>query len=68
MNLPLEISARRVITSRNKEILSLVFNICKVRNTKTLIKNLGKLALLGSYKIYLARNGPDWSPGGLMKP
>ena len=66
MNLPLELGVRGVITAKNREVLTQVARLSKMTHTKSFIKKLGKLALLGSYKIYLARNSPDWSPGGYL--
>ena len=67
LNLPLEIGTRGVITTRNKEVLFSLTKLCKSSQTKSFIKKLGKIALLGSYRIYLARNTTDWSPAALSR-
>ena len=66
-NLPFEIGVRGYISKRNRETIMFLSHTCNVRNPKYLMKMLGKLALLGSYQIYLARNSQSWSSGGLLK-
>ena len=39
-----------------------------IRKFKQVIRNSKKVALLGSYAIYLARSAPDWSGSGVLKP
>ena len=68
LNNPLEIGTRGYISQRNKSTISYLVEICKVRKQQLFIKTIGKLALLGSYQIYLARNSQDWSSGGLLIP
>ena len=58
-NTPLEIGARGVITARNHAVLAMVASMCRIRNLKTFRRTLGKIALVASYRIYLARNSPD---------
>ena len=67
-NTPLEIGARGVITARNHAVLAMVAGMTGIRNVKTLRRTLGKIALLASHRIYLARNSPDWSSGKLVTP
>ena len=67
-NNPLEIGTRGYISQRNKSTISYLAEICKVRKPKLFVKTIGKIALLGSYQIYLARNSQDWSSGGLLIP
>ena len=67
-NTPLEIGARGVITARNHAVLAMVASMCGIRNLKTFRRTLGKIALVASYRIYLARNSPDWSSGKLVSP
>ena len=66
--IPLEIGARGVITARNHAVLAMVASMCGIRNLKTFRRTLGKIALVASYRIYLARNSPDWSSGKLVSP
>lgn len=58
-NTPLEIRARGVITARNHAVLAMVTSMCRIRNLKTFRRTLGKIALVASYRINLARNSPD---------
>ena len=67
-NSPLEIGTRGYISPRNKSTLMYLAHICKVRKPHNFLKTIGKISLLGSYQIYLARNSQDWSSGGLILP
>ena len=67
-NMPLEVCSRGQITSRNRETLLYLCHTFGIRKFQQVIKNCSKLALLGSYAIYLARNAPDWSGSGLLTP
>ena len=66
LNQTLELGVRGYISQRNKYTIQDLCVLCKVRNNNLLVKTLGKLSLLGSYQIYLARKSQDWSPGGLL--
>ena len=65
-SIPFEVGARGVITARNHTVLAMVASMCGIRNVKTLRRTLGKIALVASYRIYLART--DWSSGKLVSP
>ena len=67
-NLPLEVGSRGHITPRNRETLLYLCHTFGIRKFQQVIRNSSKLALLGSYAIYLARSAPDWSGSGLLKP
>ena len=67
-NTPLEIGARGVITARNNSVLAMVANMCRIRDLKTLRRTLGKIALVASHRIYLARNSSEWCSGKLVQP
>ena len=67
-NMPLEIGSRGVITTRNHTVLATVCGMCNIKNTKTFRRTLGKIALVASHRIYLARRSSDWSGGQLVKP
>ena len=67
-NIPLEVCSRGQITSRNRETLLFLCHTFGIRKFQQVIRNCSKLALLGSYAIYLARNGSDWSGSGLLTP
>ena len=67
-NTPLEIGARGVITARNHSVLAMVARMCHIQDLKKLRKTLGKIALVASHRIYLARNSNDWCSGKLVSP
>ena len=67
-NLPLEVGSRGHINSRNRETLLFVCHTFKIRKFQPILKNISKLALLGSYVIFNARSAPDWSGSGYLKP
>ena len=67
-NSPLEIGTRGYISPRNKSTLMYLAHICNIKKPQNFIKTIGKLSLLGSYQLYLARNSQDWSSGGLLLP
>ena len=61
-NIQLDIGSRGYITSRNIETLLYLCHTFGIRKFQQVIRNCSKLALLGSYAIYLARNAPDTQP------
>ena len=67
LNIPLEIGSRGVITARNHTVLADVCGLCGIKNLKTFRRTLGKISLLGSHRIYLARRSSEWSGGPLIK-
>ena len=44
-----------------------IMHIYGIRAIQRLKGALSKIALLGSYRIYLARNSDCWNPGGLIE-
>ena len=66
-NLPLEIGCRGVINQRNAANLEFICNQVGIRGIKKLKGALGRVALIGSYRIWLARNSQEWSAGELIK-
>ena len=66
LNMPLEIGCRGVVDSRNSGVLAAVCSMVGIRGFKKLRGTLARLALLGSYRIWLARKSQDWSPGELI--
>ena len=66
-NLPLEVGCRGVINSRNHGVLGNLAAIVGIRGLQKLRGTLGRIALLGSYRIWLARNSQEWSPGELIR-
>ena len=67
LNLPLEIGCRGVINARNHVVLETLCNLLKIRARKRLLASLGRIALLGSYRIWLARRSQEWSGGDLIR-
>ena len=67
-NLPLEIGSRGNITARNRETMIHLCHTLKIGKFSNVIKCSSKLALLGSYSIFIGRNSSDWSGSGLLKP
>ena len=61
----LEIGSRGVITARNHTVLAEVCSMCGINNLKTFRNTLGKISLLGSHRIYLARSVVE---GHLSRP
>ena len=68
LNMPLEIGSRGVISARNHTVLADVCGMCGIKSLKTFRRTLGKISLLGSHRIYLARRSSEWSGGALIKP
>ena len=66
-NTPLEIGARGYINQRNMAVLATISAICRVRKYKKLCQTLGKISLVASYKIWLARRSTDWAPGQFIR-
>ena len=67
MNLPFEVGCRGVINARNHLVLEDICNLVRIRARKKLIGSLGRIALLGSYRIWLARYSQEWSGGELIR-
>ena len=59
-NMPLEIGCRGVIDKRNSLVLETICNLFNIRAHQRLKGALGRIALLGSYRIYLARKSLEW--------
>ena len=67
LNMPLEIGSRGVITERNHTVLATMCGLCHIKNVKTFRRTLGKISLVASHRIYLARRSSEWSGGQLVK-
>ena len=65
-NLPLEIGCRGVIDKRSALVLETICNLIGIRALQKLKGALSRIALLGSYRIFLARRSPEWSGGELI--
>ena len=66
MNMPLEVGCRGVITARNHVVLATICGLCKIKNIKSFRRTLGKIAVVASHRIYLARRSSEWSGGQLV--
>ena len=67
-NIPLEVGSRGHVTARNRETLTYLCHTFKVGKFSNVIRNCSKLALLGSYSIFIARSATEWSGSGYLKP
>ena len=67
INLPFEVGARGVINSRNFGVLTSICSMFGIRGLAKLRRTVGKIALVGSYRIWLARRSNEWSPGRLIE-
>ena len=65
-NMALEIGCRGVINLRNAANLEYICNLVGIKGIKKLKGVLGRIALIGSYRIWLARNSQEWSAGELV--
>ena len=65
-NMPLEIGCRGVIDKRNALNLETICNLVGIKAQQRLKGALSRIALLGSYRIYLARKSQEWSGGELI--
>ena len=68
VNLPLEVGSRGVINQRNMGVLTSLVSMVGIRNLKHFRRSLGKVSLLGSYRVWLARRSQEWAPGALIQP
>ena len=66
--MPLEIGARGVVTARNHMVLASVASMCGIRDLKVLRRTLGKISLVASHRIYLARASTEWTSGDFVRP
>ena len=67
LNLPIEIGCRGVINQRNATNLESICKQLGIRGLKKLKGALGRIALIGLYRNWLARNSQKWSSGELIK-
>ena len=55
LNMPLQVGARGCIDPRNKGVLACISSLCQVKDYKRFVSTLGKLSLVGSFKVWLVR-------------
>ena len=65
--MPLEVGCCGVLDRKNFANLEVLLNQVGIRSFKKVRSDLGRLALLGSYRIWLARQSVDWCPGELLR-
>ena len=65
--MPLELGCRGVLDRTNAANLEVFLNQLGIKSFKRVRSDLGRLALLGSYRIWLARQSADWAPGVLLR-
>ena len=65
-NMALEIGCRGVINLRNAANLEYICNLVGIKGIQKLKGALGRIALIGSYRIWLGRNSQEWSAGELI--
>ena len=63
----IEIGARGYISSDNQKRIKCLLNMCKGVRYKEFRNNLSKLASLGSFVIYHAKEDPAWINPPLLK-
>ena len=66
-NMPLELGTRGSVDKRNSVNLEIISNLCGIRAIKRFKGALSKIALLGSYRIFLARSSNSWQAGALIE-
>ena len=68
INLSVEIGSCGVINARNHGVLATLAQFVGIKDLKNFRRTLGKISLVGSYRIWLARRSQEWAPGGLIQP
>ena len=54
--------------ARNHMVLASVASMCGIRDLSVLRRTLGKISLVASHRIYLARASSEWTSGDFVKP
>ena len=67
-NCPLEVGCRGVISARNCGVLASLANMCKIKDFKNFLRTLGKIALLGSHRIWISRKSQTFVGGSFIQP
>ena len=65
---PLELEARGVINARNSGVPTMLTKMFKFRNFKKFRSTLGKIALLGSHRVWLSRKSQTFVGGNFIQP
>ena len=63
-NNPLDVGARGFINPWNMAVLATLSSLCRVKDFKKFTRTLGKISLLGSYKVWLASRSNEWAMSG----
>ena len=67
-NCPLEVGCRGVINNRNCGVLATLSKMCNVKDFKNLRRTIGKIALLGSHRIWMSRKSQSFVGGNFIQP
>ena len=67
-NCPLEVGCRGVINARNCGVLATLAKMCGVRDYKNLRRTIGKIALLGSHRVWISRKSQTFVGGNYIQP
>ena len=67
-NCPLEVGCRGVISARNSGVLASLASMCKIKDFKNFRRTLGKIALLGSHRIWISRKSQTFVGGSFIQP
>ena len=67
INMPLEVGVRSYINPRNMAVLATLSSMRRVRDFKKFSRNLAKVSLEDSYKVWLARRFNKWASGNLVR-
>ena len=68
LNCPLEIGCRGVINARNRGVLATLAGMGNIKDVKNLSRTVGKIALLGSHRIWVSRNSQTFVGGKFILP
>ena len=63
----LEIGSKGVVNTINFNVLVNIAQLTGIKDVKNLRRNLAKIALIGSYRIWQARKSQEWAPGTLVQ-
>ena len=68
LNCPLEIRCRGVINARNRGVMAKIAGMANIKDVKNLRRTVGKIALLGSHRIWVGRNSQTFVGGKFILP
>ena len=68
LNCPLEIGCGGVINARSRGVLATIASMGKIKDVKNYSRTVSKIALLGSYRIWVSRNSQTFVGGNFISP